>query len=324
MMPYGFSLLYGLTGTLDLEGIGARVLRIAHVGPTWQLAVGLSALLTLCGFGHKAAAVPFHSWCPDVYQGAPTPFAAFLSVGPKAAGLAALLRFVLVGFGRPIDWAEPGAFPWPAILGGLAVATMTLGNLVAIAQDNVKRLLAYSSIAQAGYMLMAVAVGSGEAIRAVVFYLAVYLVMNLGAFLAVIAVRERTGSESLADYRGLGSRSPYLAVVLAVFLFSLTGLPPLAGFIGKFYLFAALLRAESPFFYVVALIGVVNSAVSLYYYARVVKAMYLEQAEGEAPALPLSVAHAAFLTLLAVPTIVLGLWWAPLAEAAERAAAGLV
>ncbi len=320
LMLYGFSLLYGLSGTLDLAGVGQALVHAGGSGnPALPLGIALAVLLALVGFGYKVAAVPFHMWCPDVYQGAPTPFVAFLSVGPKAAGLAALLRFLVVGLGVPAGWLPAGEFPWPALIGILAIATMTLGNLIAIAQENIKRLLAYSSIAHAGYMLMAVAVGSDAAVRAVMLYLPIYLFMNMGAFLAVMAVRARTGSESLAAYRGLGARSPFLAVVLAVFLFSLTGLPPLAGFIGKFYLFAALLKTHLTFFYVVAIIGVLNSVVSLYYYVRIVKAMFLEKAEAGAPTLPLARASTVLLTVCAIPTVLLGIWWGPLAGLVERA-----
>jgi NADH-quinone oxidoreductase subunit N len=157
----------------------------------------------------------------------------------------------------------------------------------------------------------------------VMLYLGVYLAMNLGAFLCVMAVRARTGSESIADYRGLGGRSPYLAAVLAIFLFSLTGLPPLGGFIGKFYLFAAVLRVGTPFFYVVAILGVLNSAVSLYFYARVVKAMYLEQAESQAADFALAPSYATLLTVLAVPTVLLGIWWAPLSGVIDSASSML-
>lgn len=319
LMLYGFSLLYGLGGTLDLPGLGMELVqRASSGGPAEQFTLAVAVLLTLAGFGYKVAAVPFHMWCPDVYEGAPTPFVAFLSVGPKAAGLAALLRFFLAGFGVPTAVAGLTEFPWPVVLGILSVATMTVGNLAAIPQDNVKRLLAYSSIAHAGYMLMAAAVGSPLAVRAVMLYLPIYLLMNVGAFLAVMAVREKTGSESIAAYRGLGGRNPLLAVTLAIFLFSLTGIPPFAGFIGKFFLFAAVLQTGEPFFYTVAVIGVLNSVISLYYYVRIVKACFLEKAdEAEAPvALPGSAAW--LLTLLAVPTLVLGVWWGPLMGMVER------
>jgi NADH-quinone oxidoreductase subunit N len=318
LMLYGFSLLYGLSGTLDLAGIGQRIAGVVGRGDaTAALGLTIAVLLSLVGFGYKIAAVPFHMWCPDVYQGAPTPFVAFLSVGPKAAGMAALLRFVLIGFGG----ASGGAFPWPALLGVLSIATMTVGNLIAIAQENVKRLLAYSSIAHAGYMLMAVAVGSGAAVRAVMLYLPIYLFMNMGAFLAVMAVRSPAGDESIGAYRGLGTRSPFLAVMLGIFLFSLTGLPPLAGFIGKFYLFAALIDTRTTFFYIVAIIGVLNSVVSLYYYVRIVRAMFLEKADVGAPTLTPARASAVLLAVCAVPTVLLGIWWGPLAGVVAKASA---
>jgi NADH-quinone oxidoreductase subunit N len=320
LMLYGFSLLYGLAGTLDLSGIGRTILAGFGGGsPATTLAVTLAVLFSLAGFGYKVAAVPFHMWCPDVYQGAPTPFVAFLSVGPKAAGMAALLRFLLAGFGAPSAWRAPGEFPWPALIGVLAVATMTTGNLIAIAQENVKRLLAYSSIAHAGYMLMAVAVGTPDAVRAIMLYLPIYLFMNMGAFLAVMLVRARTGEETISAYRGLGTRSPFLAIALAVFLFSLTGLPPLAGFIGKFYLFAAVLKTGVTFFYAVAVIGVLNSVISLYYYVRIVRAMFLEKGEAGAPVFAPARAGTALLAVCAVPTLLLGIWWGPLAGLIARA-----
>ncbi len=320
LMLYGFSLLYGLAGTLDLPGIGETVVARGFAGGVdAQLLVVIAVLLSVAGFAFKVAAVPFHMWCPDVYEGAPTPFVAFLSVAPKAAGFAALLRFFLVGFGQPAGFPAAGEFPWPLVLGVLAMATMTVGNFAAIGQDNVKRLLAYSSIAHAGYLLMAAAVGSPLAVQGILLYLPIYLLMNMGAFMVVMAVRERTGSESIEAYKGLGTRAPYLAVVMAIFLFSLTGIPPFAGFIGKFFLFAAALQTKSPFFYVVAVVGVINSVVSLYYYARIVRACFLEKpAEGEAPLFVGSPA-VAMLGVLAVPTLVLGIWWGPLLNVVEKA-----
>jgi len=320
LMLYGFSLLYGLTGTLDLGRLGPLLAaKVAGGSLGVRAALALAGLLSLVGFGYKVAAVPFHQWCPDVYEGAPTPVTAFLSIGPKAAGVAALLRFLGEGFGAAGAIPTPGALPWPYLLGVVAVATMTLGNLAAIPQDNVKRLLAYSSIAHAGYLLMGVAVGTPDATRAVLLYAPIYLLMNLGAFLAVLIVRERTGSESLAAFRGLGTRSPVLAVGLTICLFSLTGVPPFAGFIGKFYLFAAALKVGTPFFYVVALIGLANSVVSLYYYLRLVKAMFLERAPGGAPEVTVSSPALALLAVFAVPSLVLGVWWGPLADLASRA-----
>ncbi|MBN1610001.1 MAG: NADH-quinone oxidoreductase subunit N [Polyangiaceae bacterium] len=318
LMLYGFSLLYGLTGSLGFAELAEFIGRVQEGDTVTRVIVLLAGILSLAGFGYKVAAVPFHMWCPDVYQGAPTPFVAFLSVAPKAGGMAALIRFMTVGFGAGEAVVGTSPWPWAMVLAIVSVATMTLGNLVAIPQNNLKRLLAYSSIAHAGYMLMGVAVGTTQAIQAVMFYLGVYLAMNFGAFLIVMAVRDRTGHESIDNYRGLGGTSPVLAVALAIFLFSLTGLPPFAGFIGKFYLFAALLETQAPLFYVVAIIGVLNSAVSLYYYARVVKAMFLEKAEGAALAPGVTAAYAGLTAAFVGPTLLLGVWWAPLVETIER------
>ena len=323
LMLYGFSLVYGLTGTLALADIGpALFAAAADGGIAAQVGVTMAALLSIAGFGFKVAAVPFHMWCPDVYEGAPTPFVAFLSVAPKAAGIAALLRFFFVGFGVQETFMAPGAFPWPAIIGLMAVATMTIGNLAALHQENVKRLLAYSSIAHAGYLLMGLAVGTPEAMRAVMLYLPIYLLMNMGAFLAVMAVRARTGSESVTAFKGLGATCPLIAVPLTVFLFSLVGIPPFAGFIAKFYLFLAVLQTGLPFFYVLAVIAVVNTAISLFYYARIARAMFLEQpAEGAVErSEQLDLASAGLLAVLAVPTLILGVYWAPLAGLVDRTA----
>ncbi len=241
-------------------------------------------------------------------------------MAPKAAGFAALLRFVLMGFGASTGFAAANEFPWPLVLGMLSIATMTVGNFAAVTQTNVKRMLAYSSIAHAGYMLMAAAVGSPLAIKGILIYLPIYLLMNMGAFFVVMVVRERTGSETVDAFRGLGQRSPYLAVVMAVFLFSLTGLPPFAGFIGKFFLFAAALQTGSVFFYAVAIIGVLNSVVSLYYYARIVRACFLEKAEEGHDGVVLVAAPAtAILGVLALPTLLLGIWWGPLLGVVEKA-----
>ena len=260
-------------------------------------------------------------WCPDVYEGGPTPFVAFLSVAPKAAGVAALLRFLFVGFGLEESQLVAGAFPWPIIVGVIAMATMTVGNLSALPQNNVKRMLAYSSIAHAGYLLMGVAVGTPEAMRAVMLYLPIYLLMNMGAFLAVMAVRARTGSECVEAFRGLGSRSPFLAAGLAIFLFSLVGIPPFAGFIAKFYLFMAVIKVDLPFYYLMAVVAVLNSVISLFYYARIARAMYLEQPEGDAGFERLDTASAGMVGVLAVPTLVFGVYWAPLALLVDRTAA---
>jgi NADH-quinone oxidoreductase subunit N len=307
VMLYGMSLLYGLAGTTSLAG-----LRIAIAGAGTSPVVLVAVAMVMAGFGYKIAAVPFHMWCPDVYEGAPTPVTAFLSVGPKAAGFALLIRFVM---GVAPDLSATGyaaGSTFAAFLGAMSILTMTVGNLVAIAQTNLKRLLAYSSIAHAGYLLMGVATGTLAGVQAVMFYLAIYLVMNVGAFLVVIAIADAGLGDTIEDYRGLGYRAPYAAVMMGVFLFSLTGIPPMAGFIGKFYLFAAVLEKGGPFYVILAIVGVLNSAISLYYYARVLKAMYLEQPAEGAARVTVAPLHAWSLGVLAVVTLVVGLYWAPI------------
>lgn len=307
IMLYGFSWLYGLTQTLDMNAIGHELARVfsAPVQPVQRLTAITIVTMTFAGFAFKIAAVPFHMWCPDVYEGAPTPVTAFLSVAPKLAGFAVLVRFLANVF--PFS-----AMNWLALVGIIAAASMTIGNIVAIAQDNVKRMLAYSSIAQAGYLLLGVVTGSQEGTRAMLLYAAVYLFMNLGAFVVVIAVRETSKSEEIKAFAGLGKGSPLLAVAMTIFLFSLVGIPPFGGFIGKFYLFAALVTRGGFWFQILAVIAVVNSAISLYYYARVIKMMFLDDTDADAEACVHSKVLTSLAWALAVPVLVLGVFWAPL------------
>jgi NADH-quinone oxidoreductase subunit N len=322
LMLYGFSLLYGLTGTLCLTEIGPKLVAAADGTFPAQLAIAMAALLSLVGFAFKVAAVPFHAWCPDVYEGAPTPFVAFLSVAPKIAGLAALMRFLCVGFGLHDNIFSPGIFPWQVIIGIISIATMTLGNLAALAQDNIKRMLAYSSIAHAGYLLMGLSVGTEDAMRAIMLYLPIYLLMNMGIFLAVIAIRAHTNSEQISAFRGLGSTNPLLAVSVCIFLFSLVGIPPFAGFIAKFYVFLAAIKTELNFFYVLAAIAVINSVISLFYYARIARAMFFEQpTEERTQTWRVNLISAIIIVLLVIPTILLGIYWVPLAEIIENTGA---
>jgi NADH-quinone oxidoreductase subunit N len=271
-MIYGMSWLFGLAGAMDYAGIAAGV---ANLSPESRGAFFVALLLVMAGFGFKISAVPFHMWAPDVYTGAPIPVTAFLAVGSKAAGFAMLLRFF--GFGITPDGPAKAIadIPFPELLGAIAAITMTVGNLAALGQRNMKRLLAYSSISHAGYALLGVLVFRDAGIAAVLLYLAIYYVMNLGAFWVVMLVANETGQEDVDGYRGLAWRGGvWPATMLAVFLFSLAGLPPLAGFLGKFYVFAAGVRAG---LYWLVLVGVLNSVVSLYYYARIVKTMILDQ-----------------------------------------------
>jgi len=314
-MIYGMSWIFGLTGSMDFAHINAALMQ----SDANKLAVFIAVLLTLAGFGYKVAAVPFHMWVPDVYTGAPIPIAAFLSVGSKAAGFALLMRFfypALSHLGADGTWQFLPGVDWPQLVLVLCMVTMTLGNLAALSQRNVKRLLAYSSIAHAGYMLMGFVVLSNEGLRAMMFYMVVYYLMNIGAFLVVMIVANSTGREDIEGYRGLawrGGAAP--AVALAVFLFSLTGLPPLAGFIGKFYLFAAVIRQQ---FYFLALVGVLNSVISLYYYARVVRTMFLDFPEGDEAPVTVGLHNGSLMWGLCAATLVLGVYWSPVIGLAER------
>jgi NADH-quinone oxidoreductase subunit N len=324
VMVFGMSWLYGLLGTTNVLEFAGRLQALPQTGAV-RVALVLAVVFVSAGVGYKIAAVPWHMWCPDVYEGAPTPFTAFLSVGPKAAGFALALRFFYGAMAGPAaanGFAEAvGGIPWPAVIGVLAAATMTLGNFTAIAQTNLKRLLAYSSIAHAGYMLMGLSAVSDTGTQGVMVYLLVYLVMNVGAFLVVILVAQGTGSESILDYRGLGHRQPLAAVTFAVFLFSLTGLPPFAGFAGKYYLFLAVMeRVPGPggFWYaVLALVGAVNTAVSLYYYARIIRAMFLEAPYVTTRVVP-KLGYQLMLGAFSGAILVFGIWWSPIVEWSQR------
>jgi NADH-quinone oxidoreductase subunit N len=317
VMLYGISILFGLTGAMDYFSINHAM---AMTAPN-NFALLIATIFIVVGFGYKISAVPFHFWTPDVYEGAPITITAFLSVASKAAGFAMMIRFFKVIF---IDttilavpagmWTSLYGFEWNKLLAILSVLTMTLGNLVAVWQDNLKRLLAYSSIAHAGYLLMGVVVLSNQGIAAVLIYFMMYFFMNLGAFFVVMLVANKTGSEDISAYRGLGYRAPLIGVAMAIFLVSLTGLPPTAGFIGKLYLFAALLDAKWIW---LAIVGALNSAISLYYYARVLRYMFLRDPEGQTSSITLQRSEAILLLVLVIPTLLFGLYFSPLVELAN-------
>jgi len=314
LMLYGFSILFGLTGATNIAEVHQALMGMSGHDLTLTMAI----ILILGGFGYKIASVPFHFWSPDVYEGAPTPITAYLSVAPKAAGFAVLMRFfnvTLVGDTSPnmSEWFVLSSLPWPEILAAISAMSMFLGNLVAIKQDNVKRMLAYSSIAHAGYILMGAVVLNQQGLFAMMYYLVVYLFMNLGAFLVVIMISNTYGTENIEDYRGLGYRIPYIGVVMAIFMFALTGLPPTAGFIGKFYLFSALIDGGSQYYWL-AVVGIVNSVISFYYYARVVKNMFLVDAPESLETRHSHPWMTTLLTLLMIPTLVLGVYWESVAE----------
>jgi NADH-quinone oxidoreductase subunit N len=318
-MVFGMSYLYGLLQTTDITQFADR---IAALPPTWpyRLALLMGVVLTASGVGYKISAVPWHMWTPDVYEGAPTPFTAFLSVGPKAAGMALAAR-LLYGSLDVRSFSSMatavGSLPWPAVVGVLSAVTMTVGNLTALPQTNLKRLLAYSSIAHAGYALMGLAANSFIGTQAVMLYMLAYLVMNLGAFLAVIVVERITGSPSIFEFRGLGARAPLAALSFAIFLFALTGLPPSIGFTGKYYLFVAVMeRVSGPggFWYaVLAVVADLNTAVSLYYYARILRAMFLDAPHTETK-VTYPISYKVMLSGFAGATVLFGIWVTPLMD----------
>jgi NADH-quinone oxidoreductase subunit N len=310
---YGIALVYGATGSTNLRQI-AQAVTAGQLSRPILLNIGMGLLIV--GFGFKVAAVPFHMWAPDVYEGAPTSVTAFMIAGTKAAAFAAFLRVLMTAL--PALQAD-----WSRVLWVLAVLTMTVGNVIAIAQNNVKRMLAYSSIAHAGYILVALTTGTSLGAGGILFYLVAYAFMNLGAFAVVVALARRGGDERLImeDYAGLGLRRPVLGAAMALFMFSLAGVPPTAGFMGKLYIFSAAIQAN---YIGLAIIGVANSVVSAFYYLRLTVVMYMSSGEDEAapdhpvPALWLAVLIATGGTLL------LGLFPSRVLEAALRSAAALL
>jgi NADH-quinone oxidoreductase subunit N len=334
IMLYGISLIAGKFGTGYLPGVAAGYAAVGGLDPFLLL----GTLFLLIGIGFKLAAVPFHFWCPDVFEGAAAEVAGFLSVASKGAALALLGRVVLVlaGFGPGAESYGPGNPAWdalaPYLIPGLAffaALTATFGNLAAYAQTNLKRLLAYSTIAHAGYMMMGLAVLSKDGLSAVLFYLIAYLFMNLGAFAVVAFLRNQTGSEDLHDFRGLVYRCPVMVITLGLFLLSLLGLPPLAGFAAKFQIFQVLYKTGQAYaerhpglsatLYALLVIGGLNTVLSLVYYIKVLKVMVLdkpiEEVEGRAaPPLPMPAGSVVYAEVMAVLIVLLGIFWNPLAE----------
>jgi NADH-quinone oxidoreductase subunit N len=303
---YGASILYGVLHTTQFDKMA---IELRGTGESFQPVLWLGLAFVVGGLSFKIAAVPFHLWAPDVYEGAPTTVTAYLSTASKAGGFAALLRFLLVGMGVATD-------RWLPILMGLAALSMIVGNLVALSQTNLKRLLAYSGIAQAGYVLVAVAAASDMGVGATLTYLFLYALANVGGFLVAQAVEDATGSQHITALRGLHKRSPSLAFSMLIILFSLGGIPPLAGFVGKLYLFAA--GWQSGLYWLVVL-GALVSIVSLYYYLIVALQVYIRDPADDRRmpvARPLGIAIA----LCVIGTIAIGVYPKPWIEIGERAA----
>jgi len=355
IMLYGLSLLAGVLGTCHLPSMAAELAKVAHVGSDGGsvMVLSLGGLMMAVGLAFKLSAVPFHFWCPDVFEGAAAEVGAFLSVASKAAAVALLLR---VAFSLGVPAASLGvpaggeaAAQTLASLGEtrhfmvyvvalMAAVTCTLGNLAAYGQTNMKRLLAYSTVAHAGYLMMGVAAaiamagvtaaGTRDAVTAVAFYLATYVFMNLGAFAIVALLRNTLRSEEISAYAGLVRTSPGIVVAMAVVLVSLIGLPPLAGFVSKFLVFSSLVQAisagaERPLMLVLLVVGGLNTVISLFYYLRVLKVMTFDPppAERATEAFPLVSLPGAVVTALVVPVVALGLFWSGLYAAAQLAGA---
>jgi NADH-quinone oxidoreductase subunit N len=314
LLLYGCSLVYGFTGTLSFAGL-ADLLRAGQNG---QITLGLGALIGLvfiaAGLAFKLAAVPFHMWIPDVYEGAPTPVTAFLAAAPKVAAMGLTLRVFYAPFG---DWTAQ----WQQIVVFISIASMLLGAFAAIGQTNIKRLLAYSSIGHMGYALVGLAAGTEQGAYSVLIYMAIYVVMIVGTFGCVLVMRRHGAAvEAIDDLAGLASRQPLLAAALAIFMFSLAGIPPLAGFFGKLYVFLAAIQAG---LVPLAVIGVLASVVGAYYYLRIVKVMYFDEAQ-EAFDQPIGREFAIVVGVTAVLNVVFCLHPSPLLSHAQAAAAALV
>ena len=308
VMLYGFSLLYGFTGTTDIYALSSGLMAEGMTIPVFGAIV-----LMLVGFGFKISMFPFQFWAPDVYEGAPTPVAGFLSTASKAAGFSVIVRVLFIAFPAMIG-------QWQTLVAVMAAVTMTLGNTVALRQTNIKRMLAYSSIAQAGYILLGVAAGTELGARAVVYYAIVYLLTNLAAFGFVSIYYRQTGSDEIADYAGLSRRNPILAFGMMFTFLSLGGIPPMGGFFAKVLVFAAAMEVGLVW---LAVVGVINAVIGLYYYMTVLKVVYLYRQEGDEEPLLVDRAQSLTLTFCVVTVTLLGIIMAPLLEWSSAAAAAL-
>jgi NADH-quinone oxidoreductase subunit N len=305
---YGMALTFGATGTTKIARIAEIVAANPNTTGNQMFLVGM--LLMAVGFSFKIAAAPFHMWTPDVYEGAPTPMTAFMSVGPKAAGFAAFVRVFVI--------ALPAYKPeWSVLLWVLAVLTMTVGNITALYQQNIKRMLAYSSIAHAGYVLVGFVAGNAVGMAGIMFYMLSYAFMNIGAFAIIIMVGKKgEANNNVADYAGFGFKHPVLGMAMSIFLFSLAGVPPAAGFIGKFYLFSGAIQAGYVW---LAIIGVLNSAVSVYYYLRIMVFMYMKDPVEEFDWLKVTPALAACVLVAVAGVLIPGIVPGYILEFAQKA-----
>ena len=311
MLLYGCSMIYGFSGTTNFT-VMADLFAGGGTAPSIGIIVGIVFLTA--GLAFKASAVPFHMWTPDVYEGAPTPVTAFFATAPKVAAIALFLRVMLDPFADLVD-------DWRQIIVFISIASMVLGAFAAIGQSNIKRLMAYSSIGHVGYALIGLAAGTEDGVRGVLIYMTIYLAMNAGTFACILCMRRKTGMvEGIADLAGLARTNPLMAAVLAVFMFSLAGVPPLAGFFGKFYVFVAAIDAGM---YGLAVIGVLASVVGAFYYVRIVKLMYFDE-PAEPFTRPIAVELKVIMTVTGLFTLLFFIYPAPLVQWAKTAATALL
>ncbi|MCL2785626.1 MAG: NADH-quinone oxidoreductase subunit N [Methanomassiliicoccaceae archaeon] len=317
---YGMSLVYGFTGSMSINEI---IYHMAVTDPSVSYMVAIVVLIA--GFAFKISVIPFHAWVPDVYEGAPTPVSTFLAIGSKKMGFVVffklfLLLFIAVHFLSQID--DPTAamriheLQW--VFGMLAAGTMIVGNVVAISQTSIKRMLAYSTIAQSGYLMIVLCVGTEYAMATGLFYMIVHVFMKGGAFIVVAALAARGLGENISDYKGLSKRAPLVAFAMLLFMFALAGIPPLAGFTAKFFLFSSAVTPDGTWIWLVA-VAVINSAISLYYYAKVVKTMYVDKGT-TSERIRISGSFKLAIAICAIGTIIIGLYPGPVLEICEAAA----
>lgn len=321
VLLYGMSLVYGVAGSTRLVDLAVALPQAISANGDLVLLVGVGVALLVAGLAFKVAAAPFHVWAPDAYEGAPTPVTAFMSVGVKAASFALLVRILVDGLG-PLRAAVESGWPgWDLSVGVLAAVAMTWGNLAALTQKNAKRLLAYSAVAHSGYALLGVVAGNRMGYTGLVLYIVVYVAMNFGAFAVLIALRRGTiAGDGIEDFRGLAARAPGMAALMTVFMLGLGGIPPTAGFVGKFYLFAALVETGDRWLVALAALALVNTAISAYYYLLFVKAMYADADEAGAPALATSPGLLAVVVVSGVLTLAVGVYPQPVIAVSGAAA----
>ena len=316
IMLFGITLLYGFTGTLDLIAINKVLTGFSAVSPV----IIISIIMILAGIGYKISCVPFQFWTPDVYEGSPIPVGALLSVTSSAAGMAMLIRFLLytfVSIGSNAGWTIISNIRWNELIIIASIASMLLGNMVALWQTSLRRLLAYSSIAHTGYMLLGLTVVNQMGLTAILIYLCAYIFMNLGAFYVTILIYNKLNTDDITEMAGLGFRAPVIAAGMAIFMFSLSGIPSTVGFIGKFYIFSTLVKADMVW---LALIAMINSVISLFFYVKVLKVMYFSKDKKTEAKISYGFGSYLILALFVIPTMFFGIYFAPILKLAEASA----